>query len=200
MKGEGYMSVKQDCVGARTASDIERKYNFGKRFAEVLGIATDARDKVDSVESYLFDEDEQHSTGLSRDTEKIVAKATAEITTEVSEIKKEVEVKVDADSVDFIVEQTIVENGVDRVVTEQGYSFTDNGLDISKTGSEMANKIDHEGMKVTRSGEEILTATNKGVNATNLHARTYLIIGSGNGRSRFEDYGFDRTGCFWIGG
>ena len=194
------MSVKQDCVGARTASDIERKYNFGKRFAEVLGIATDARDKVDSVESYLFSENEEHSTSLSRDMEKIVMKATTDIKTEVSEIKKEVEVKVDADSVDIAIEKAILGNEVDRVVTKQGYSFTDNGLDISKTGSEMANKINHEGMRVSRSGEEILSATNKGVNATNLHARTYLIIGSGNGRSRFEDYGFNRTGCFWIGG
>lgn len=32
-----------DLHGARTAADIERKYNFGKSFAEVTGIATDAR-------------------------------------------------------------------------------------------------------------------------------------------------------------
>ena len=37
------MSVKMDLHGARTAADIERKYNFGKSFAEVTGIATDAR-------------------------------------------------------------------------------------------------------------------------------------------------------------
>ena len=34
---------KMDLHGARTASDIERKYNFGKTFAEVMGIATDAQ-------------------------------------------------------------------------------------------------------------------------------------------------------------
>lgn len=43
----------------------------------------------------------------------------------------------------------------------------------------------------------MLSATGNGVNATNLHAKTYLIIG---GRSRFENYGTNRTGCFWIGG
>jgi len=38
-----------------------------------------------------------------------------------------------------------------------------------------------------------------GVGAVNLHAKTYLIIGS---YSRFEDYKANsgkRTGCFWIG-
>lgn len=35
---------KQDLAAPRTATDIERKYNFGKSFAEVMGIAIDARD------------------------------------------------------------------------------------------------------------------------------------------------------------
>jgi hypothetical protein len=64
----------------------------------------------------------------------------------------------------------------------------------------MKNVIDNTGMYVTRSGDEILTANHEGVNAVNLHASTYLIIGADNGRSRFEDYGTNRTGCFWIGG
>lgn len=36
--------AKQDRVYTRTASDLERKYNFGKRFAEIMGVATDAQD------------------------------------------------------------------------------------------------------------------------------------------------------------
>ena len=43
---------------------------------------------------------------------------------------------------------------------------------------------------------EVLTANNQGVDAANLHANTYLIIGE---YSRFEDYGNGRTGCFWVG-
>lgn len=41
------MSSKQDAVAARTAADIERKYNFGKSFAEVMGLANDAQDAAD---------------------------------------------------------------------------------------------------------------------------------------------------------
>jgi hypothetical protein len=49
-------------------------------------------------------------------------------------------------------------------------------------------------------GTFLLTADNSGVTAYNLHAKTYLIVGT---TSRFEDYEKDgeiRTGCFWIGG
>lgn len=37
------MSAKQDCVAPRTANDIEQRYNFRRSFAEVMGVATDAR-------------------------------------------------------------------------------------------------------------------------------------------------------------
>jgi hypothetical protein len=55
-------------------------------------------------------------------------------------------------------------------------------------------------MYVNRGNDNILTANNEGVDAVNLHAKTYLIVGSEDGRSRFEDYGTNRTGCYWIGG
>ena len=51
-------------------------------------------------------------------------------------------------------------------------------------------------MTVYRDSTPVLTANNSGVDAVNLHATTYLIVGN---NSRFEDYGEDRTGCFWIG-
>lgn len=40
---------KQDRQGARTVPDLERKYNFGKTFAEILGVATDARTAADEA-------------------------------------------------------------------------------------------------------------------------------------------------------
>lgn len=87
--------------------------------------------------------------------------------------------------------------GTDRVSTSTGFTFDDKGLTISKNDSEIGTNINENGMKITKSGEEVLTADNTGVKARNLHATTYLIIGT---NSRFEDYGSERTGCFWIGG
>ena len=117
----------------------------------------------------------------------------------VADISKKVEMKLDADAVSIIVEKEISQ-GVDRVETKSGYVFDSEGLNISKSGEAIKNQLTHKGMYVTKSGENILVADKDGVAATDLHAKTYLKIGKGEGRSRFEDYGIDRTGCFWIGG
>ena len=92
---------------------------------------------------------------------------------------------------------TELAKGTDKVSTSTGFTFDDEGLTISKSDSEIGTNINEDGMKITKSGKEVLTADNTGVKARNLHATTYLIIGT---NSRFEDYGSNRTGCFWIGG
>lgn len=112
-----------------------------------------------------------------------------------------------ADGINIIVEQISVQNpdgtysvDVDQVTTRTGYTFNADGLTIYKSGEEIKNLLDNTGMYVTRSGTEILTASNEGVSAINLTARQYLIVGA---NSRLEDYsnGTDsnRTACFYIG-
>lgn len=66
---------KQDRQPVRTASELEQKYSFGKKFAEIMGIATDARDHVDSVESTLRGEIVDASTSIIRDAVKITLEA-----------------------------------------------------------------------------------------------------------------------------
>lgn len=200
------MSVKQDRGYARTAQDIERKYSFGKTFADMLGLINENRDKVDSVESSLRDEIKEQTTALRRDSQEIVLEAEerltqsiADVSNSVADLSSKVEMKLDAEAVRVEIEKEI-SDGVDRVVTKTGYVFNEDGISISKEGEEIKNKLDNTGMYVKKQDEEILTANKDGVKATDLHAKTFLIIGAGNGRSRFEDYGADRTACFWIGG
>lgn len=45
------ITSKQDRQGVRTATDLERKYQFGKSFAEVMGLATDAQQAADKAAS-----------------------------------------------------------------------------------------------------------------------------------------------------
>ena len=45
------MSSKMDRQGARSPADLEYRYYFGKTFAEVMGIAIDARDKAEQAQS-----------------------------------------------------------------------------------------------------------------------------------------------------
>lgn len=206
MKGRDYMSEKQDRTYARTAQDIERKYAFGKTFADMLGLINENRDKVDEVESGLRDEIREQSTTLRRDANEIVMQAEdrlnqsiSDVGDSVTDLASKVELKIDASKVGITVEEELA-NGVERVVTKSGYEFGPDGLIVSKSGEEMKNKLDNTGMYVTKQGDEILTANKDGVKAADLHAKTFLIIGKGKGRSRFEDYGVDRTACFWIGG
>ena len=92
--------------------------------------------------------------------------------------------------------QKVTDDGVDKVATKTGFTFNEVGLNISKSTSDISTQITEDGMTINRNDEALLTADHEGVEAKDLHAKTYLIIG---GRSRFENYGSDRTGCFWIG-
>ena len=42
---------KQDRQGVRTATDLERRYNFGKKFSDVLGVANDAQEAADAAQA-----------------------------------------------------------------------------------------------------------------------------------------------------
>lgn len=116
----------------------------------------------------------------------------------VEELEKRVNAQITEESVNLQIDKKL-QNGVTKVETSTGFKFDDNGLKVSKTGSSTDTRITENGMTVNNieNGETMLTANKDGVNATNLKATTYLIIGE---RSRFENYGTDRTGCFWIGG
>ena len=115
---------------------------------------------------------------------------------DLTELRKEVALKVNSDNVSISIQQEL-ENGVEKVVTKTGFTFDNDGLHIQKSDSEMASTLDEEGLAVKRAGTEVLTAKKGGVEALNITVRQDLSIG---GRSRFENYGNNRTGCFWIGG
>ena len=69
------MSERQDRQGARTPADLERKYQFGKRFAEIMGIALDAQKAITAVDSELRLQIEEQYTKIMRDTEQIILEA-----------------------------------------------------------------------------------------------------------------------------
>ena len=123
-----------------------------------------------------------------------------EVSEEIAIVKSQVEASITAEDVRLEI-QTELADGVNKVVTSTGFTFDDEGLTVNKSNSEMKTTITEDGMTVYKNDEAVLTANNQGVNAKNLHATTYLIIGE---NSRFEDYttsyGNARTGCFWIGG
>lgn len=130
------------------------------------------------------------------ETESRTRQAMESVSGTVETLQKEVSTKMTAEAVELKI-QSAMEQGTSKVVTSTGFTFDDEGMTIEKSGSEMKTQITENGMVVYQNSDEVLTANNKGVDAKDLHATTYLIVGS---HSRFEDYGLDRTGCFWIGG
>jgi hypothetical protein len=137
--------------------------------------------------------------GLNTTVQKIetdISTSIGELNDDVASLTSKVEASITSEDVALQI-STELANGVDKVITTTGFTFNEQGLTVSKSGTEMTTTITEDGMKVFRDTEQVLTADNEGVKAEDLHATTYLIIGA---NSRLEDYGSGRTGCFWIGG
>lgn len=122
--------------------------------------------------------------------------STNKIDTSVKTLENKVSATMTADQVEIKIEEAL-EKDVKKVVTETGFTFDKEGLTVSKSGSEITTQITEDGMQVFKGSSAVLTADNVGVNAQNLHATTYIIIGT---NSRLETYDDNRTACFWIGG
>lgn len=121
-----------------------------------------------------------------------------DLNSNISVLAESVTTKMDANSVDIAITSAL-SNGVSSVTTTTGFTLNEDGLTISKTGSEMTTTIDEDGMEVKRGADTQLKADGDGVTAYDLHAKSYLIVGE---NSRFEDYnknGKKQTGCFWVG-
>ena len=110
-------------------------------------------------------------------------------------VEKKAELSVTPEQVQIAISNEMAK-GANKVTTSTGFTFDDKGLTINKSDSEMSTNIDEDGMSIYKNNEEVLTADNTGVTQINATIKQYLIVGK---NSRFEDYGSDRTGCFWIG-
>lgn len=160
-----------------------------KQITLLVGEAESAENRLSVLEM-----DTRSITAAVSSVETSTKEAVSAINSNFETLSKQVSAKVSAEEVLITVESEL-SKGVDKVQTSTGFTFNEEGLNVSKSGSEMTTLITEDGMKISRSGQETLTADNTGVKAENLHAITYLIIGD---TSRFEDWG-GRTGCFWIG-
>ena len=130
--------------------------------------------------------------------EETMVNTTNGLANDISKVQDQVNLAMTSSDVKLEIQKEL-KNGVKKVSTSTGFTFDDKGLMINKSDSEMSTQITEDGMKIYKNNEVMLTANNQGVDAKNLHATTYLIIG---GNSRMEDFienGSKRTAVFWIG-
>lgn len=225
--GDSYIQTTTEwikCKSTFTADSVDLKLIFGvpgtyylyNTQLEVGTIATDWSPSPEDLdpEDAISDTNERIQTvynfvsELSIENNEIKASVSSiettidTVTNDVVETKSEIAaMKLESDELKLSF-QEIANGSANRVETETGFTFDRNGMTIDSTDSPTKTQVTPDGMTVYKKDadgvqEEVLEATSEGVDATNLHAKTYLIIG---GRSRFENYGTNRTGCFWIGG
>lgn len=158
---------KQDGVFVRTASELEQKHAFGKKFSEMLGLINDARDKVDSVESSLQSEFTEQVTTLMRDSEKIIMEAVKSFVSEddlskvESTLKSEFKVMAENISMNFY-DNTIkkeISNVDDKVQSvyedlEKHFEFTVDGLKIKAGTGSMELVLDNDVIKFMKNGQQ----------------------------------------------
>ena len=178
--------------------------DLGDALKQTFARVDKANKKIDLYVSQI-EENKENISALQLDTESISASVKQvekntenslnSVNEDISTLTNQVSAKMSAEDVQLQI-STALQNGVECVETSTGFTFNESGLLIEKSNSEISTQITEDGMRVMRDGENVLIADNQGVQATNLHATTYLIIGT---NSRFEDYDSNRTGCFWIG-
>ena len=127
-----------------------------------------------------------------------VTKTADGLASDIASIQDQVNLKMSSNDVKLEIQKEM-SKGANKVSTSTGFTFDENGLNISKTDSEMETQITEDGMKIYKNSEVMLTANNQGVDAKNLHATTYLIIGNNSRMEDFTESGSKRTAIFWIG-
>lgn len=166
----------------------------------------DINQKTDSIQKEVINQSEQIAqikvnndkiTSTVSEIQTTVKENQEGVSEQIAQINNTVSQVITPEQISIIIEEKIVE-GATQVSTSSGFTFNDDGLRISKSDSEMATTVSDNGMTIYKNEEEVLKVDNMGVNAQNLTATTYLIVGK---NSRFENYADEtRTGCFWIGG
>lgn len=174
-----------ECTGSQIRSSTTAVNNrYLKALSgKVLEIQTD----VDGLKVKNADTDGR-TAQLALDLEGLQGR----VTLQENGMQQMTQLQQDARSLELKVQKILEESG--QVVTSTGYSFTDEGLRIAKSGQEIESLVDHTGLYVRRAGQLILQAGSQGVSAVDVSVGNYLVVGS---HARFEDYE-GGTGCFYI--
>ena len=164
--------------------------------SEISAIRSETKTLNETVTSLQLGADSINASVKS--LEETMTRTSDGLANDISIIQEQVNLAMTSEDVKIEIQNQLI-NGTNKVSTTTGYTFDEDGLNISKSDSEMKTQITEDGMKIYKNDDIMLTANNQGVDAKNLHATTYLIIG---GNSRMEDFienGSKRTAVFWIG-
>lgn len=187
--GQGYPSLS-----APGQQEIQERYpDDGPLTAEMRRELKSARAELTKSASEIRAE----VSGLKSDLDTATDDLQGQLTDQagkLDELEQKTSFTVTQEQVEIIVSEAVA--GVDSVTTSTGFKFDDIGMTISSTESEFSALARPFGFYIKRGEENVMVADSDGVEAINMKVKNFLIIG----KARFEPYGADRVGCFWIGG
>lgn len=190
---DSQINVAKEAINLSVSNTYETKTNVESK---ISSIESETKSIKQTVSSLVLGTDSISASVKS--LQETMTNTTNGLSNEISKIQDQVNLAMTSTDVRIEIQKEL-QNGVNKVSTSTGFTFDENGLNVSKSDSEMKTQISEDGMKIYKNKEVMLTANNQGVDAKNLHATTYLIIG---GNSRMEDFtenGSKRTAVFWIG-
>ena len=164
--------------------------------SDITSIKSETKSIKQTVSSLVLGTDSISASVKS--LEETVTNTTNGLSSDISRIQEQVNLKMSTDDVKLEIQKEM-SKGANKVSTSTGFTFDQNGLNVSKSDSEMRTQITEDGMKIYKNIDVMLTANNQGVDAKNLHATTYLIIGNNSRMEDFTENGSRRTAVFWIG-
>ena len=161
----------------------------------------DVKGELKSTTEYVTSLEERYDTIVASVTESkrfqdVTTNALGEVNKNLATLEQSVSAAITSEDLTIAVKREL-DNGVSKVTTSTGFTFDEDGLTISKSGSEMATNVDEDGLSVYRNNEEVLTADSTGVRALNLYANNFNISDASM-FEKFERNSETRIGCFWI--
>lgn len=177
------MTAKQDRQGVRTASELEQKYKFGTQFAEIMGIATDARDSVNKVESVVYGEVTDQISSLTRDASGIAAKVgeTSKNVDGLNTRTSTLEVTASGLSASISTVQTGLSEKANKEdvdeITEH-FLFKEDGLTIFNTATGMGINVSEKQVEFTGGTDPTTVITPNDMKTTNIKVNTRLDLGN----------------------
>ena len=159
---------KQDRQGVRTASDLERKYQYDKQFAEVMGVTLDTQKSISKVESNLSSEIMEQMTSLTRDTQALIASALESYieTEDLEEFRKTLKTEFEVWAEGIVGRVSVTEEDIQKVDDDlqakyntivKYFTFDINGLTIGQADNPNKVVIDNDDITIYVGNKEVVT-------------------------------------------
>lgn len=178
-------------LAGSTKNTIERiKFDVDYVKKEIDATIEKVDDSAEKVSQMLLDVDSIKNT---------VSNSSSAIEDNIESLKQQLTILQQTANNLSITITSINQDGVNKVVTSNGFVFDENGLNLSKDGEPMSATLNWEGLLVKNYDTNLLDARGDRVITENLTVKKYLVTGRHRIEKFTDEKGRRCTGFFWLG-